>query len=901
MKNLIVFLLFFWSVNTNAQFTYQWGRAGIGATEVFASAADNFGNVFGSGGYGTGDTMNFGGHILIDTSSHLSSDMYVVKLDSLGNYLWAIGTMSINCQRIIPINMVTDKTGNLYIYGEFRANRIGAFSFSFGGFSINDSINQVACFLAKISPAGNVLFLHKIIGDYAIGRIGIDDSSYLYISGQFSGIQVIGHDTLSSGYDKDGFLGKFDSLGNVVWIKSIAGHASDALAISANGTIYYHGIRSDTVIFGLDTLFGNGAYILKINSNGLLLWAKKVNINTGYITVDKFENIYSTGIFSGNYILGSDTLRTNGRIDVFISKFDSSYNLLWSRSGGGLGDDSPGGIEVDTFGNVFIYGNIEPQGGAYTVNFDGFSLNSTPLWGDPCFIAEYSSCGKIKSAYVNSSGGDDVLSCSLTKNGSFYLFIDYLVTMVLGVDTFISHGGEPPFFAKFKYNVYQDTMASTLLGMDSLCNGASISISGSVTSGLWYVANNSASVVDGWVTGINVGWDTIIYITRNVCGVSASYKPIYIMERPDAGIVTGPSTVCVGDTILLSDTVGGLRWLVTNTNAGFIGSSLIGLHQGIDSALFIATKGVCSDTAIKVITILPLPYAGNIVGPNFLCINDTAQLIDSVAGGIWSVTNNRITDTMGKVRAIKTGKDTILYTVTNSCGIAIATHTIMVKALTDPGSISARDICDRDTLQVSETQAGGNWSCSNSNAVIIGNSLVGLAPGVDTILYSLTNECGTAIASKTVNILPAPAVPVISRDGLVLSVPDIYNTYQWYMDGTTIPGANTWKYKISELGNYSIKVSLADGCSASSVKDDIKDCSPASLMVYPNPTYAKVYIDWCKPVTVRVSVDDGKTFPAMPLIREVDLTGLPNANYFLAFYDEHGNKIGVKQVTKMGR
>jgi hypothetical protein len=69
----------------------------------------------------------------------------------------------------------------------------------------------------------------------------------------------------------------------------------------------------------------------------------------GYgITTDSSDSIYITG-----------TTQTFGGedYDVFVQKYTSSCNLLYTLQWGGPGDDIPHGITVDTLGNIYITGS----------------------------------------------------------------------------------------------------------------------------------------------------------------------------------------------------------------------------------------------------------------------------------------------------------------------------------------------------------------------------------------------------------------------------------------------------------------------------------------------------------------------------------------------------------------
>jgi sugar lactone lactonase YvrE len=93
------------------------------------------------------------------------------------------------------------------------------------------------------------------------------------------------------------------------------------------------------------------------------------------------------------------------------------------------------------------------------------------------------------------------------------------------------------------------------------------------------------------------------------------------------------------------------------------------------------------------------------------------------------------------------GTDVFVVSVTDGIATATVTINVTVNLPPDAGIISGADsICPGNTTVLSETVTGGIWSNSNASISSI-NSLgtaTGLAPGHDTIIYTVFNGCGAS-------------------------------------------------------------------------------------------------------------------------------------------------------------
>ncbi len=338
--------------------------------------------------------------------------------------------------------------------------------------------------------------------------------------------------------------------------------------------------------------------------------------------------------------------------------------------------------------------------------------------------------------------------------------IVYVVTNGCGADT-----------ARRTITINPLPNAGSISGPSSVCVGSSITLTSSATGGSWSSANSTANITSaGLVTGLTAGIDTITYFVVNSCGVDYTTAIITVNPLPSAGTISAPTAVCVGASVTVSGSVSGGSWSLTNSNATLSGTTITGVTAGIDTIKYIFTNACGSDSTMRAITVSPVAVAGTISGPAVVCegasITDTA----SVSGGAWSVTNTNATVTGGVVTGLAGGTDTVLYIVSNSCNADTARYAITINPLPVIGSLSgAAALCAGDSLIVSATVAGGTWTASNTHATVTDSVVHGATAGIDTIMYSITNACGTSTATHIVTVNGAPhAGPITGPDRVCL-------------------------------------------------------------------------------------------------------------------------------------
>lgn len=103
---------------------------------------------------------------------------------------------------------------------------------------------------------------------------------------------------------------------------------------------------------------GQGTFIAKFNSAGIIQWAKSIP-NAGKLKFDHQNSLCVTGYFTGTCMLGTLAAVSNGGSDIYIAQMDQNGTFLSLRTFGGSGNDKGFGIDIGTDDRIFITGSFE--------------------------------------------------------------------------------------------------------------------------------------------------------------------------------------------------------------------------------------------------------------------------------------------------------------------------------------------------------------------------------------------------------------------------------------------------------------------------------------------------------------------------------------------------------------
>lgn len=124
------------------------------------------------------------------------------------------------------------------------------------------------------------------------------------------------------------------------------------------------------------------------------LWSKRFggpnDQFAGSVAVDGTGNVLLTGAFAGTVDFGGGPLTSAGAYDIFVAKFDSAGNHLWSKRFGDASAQYGQSVAVDPAGNALLTGYF-----AGTADFGGGPLTSGGA--NDIFVAKLASVGTTYS------------------------------------------------------------------------------------------------------------------------------------------------------------------------------------------------------------------------------------------------------------------------------------------------------------------------------------------------------------------------------------------------------------------------------------------------------------------------------------------------------------------------
>jgi len=375
-------------------------------------------------------------------------DVFISKLTTNGNFIWAKQLGGAQSDNVSSVK--SDAGGNIYTVGTF----MGTADFDPGPAVSNlTSGGAIDVYLSKLDASGNYIWAGKVGGTTNSERgnsISLDVAGNIYSIGTFGG--TVDFDPGPSTYNLTSttnygvFVLKLSPTGNFAWAKVISGTddiSGNSVANDAIGSVYITGTFRETCdfdpgigVYDLVALGGNFLFTSKLNTSGNFEWAKSAGAGASTfskaMTTDVFGNVYTTGYFFGKVdfdpgpgVVTLSTFTSDHEGDIFVTKSNSSGNLIWAKKMGGISHDYANAIAVDSSGNVYTAGSFKA-----TADFNPgagvFNLTSSTSYYNT-FLSKLNASGNfIWAKKLSFNAFEEINSIFLDSSGNLYTACSFL-------------------------------------------------------------------------------------------------------------------------------------------------------------------------------------------------------------------------------------------------------------------------------------------------------------------------------------------------------------------------------------------------------------------------------------------------------------------------------------------
>ena len=369
--------IFVLSLNKDGEYRWAYTAGGVQDDEgASITMFDNFGNIYVTGYFKK--TVDFGSG---DITSNGNQDIFLLRLnESAGNYTFS-WVKTYGGSRDDRGYGVHTKGGGPIVTGVFRSSNL-----DFGGGPVGVGDTDTDIFVLSLDMFGVYNSSMTISSDESCDESSRD----IYVGPLYnSAHHITGFHTSNCTIDFGGSIGELSSFGggqDILMVRignnnlpptcvyAAGGSGNDrglSVTVDSNENIYVTGIFRNTATFNRHPLGqtavtatsqgGSDMFVVKLNSSCELQWVYTAGGSEnefGYgIDVDRFDNVYVTGVFKSTVDFGGGNVTASGGdFDAFTLKLNSSGVFQWVRTFG----DNPGDESANDVAAFLYYQTGQP-------------------------------------------------------------------------------------------------------------------------------------------------------------------------------------------------------------------------------------------------------------------------------------------------------------------------------------------------------------------------------------------------------------------------------------------------------------------------------------------------------------------------------------------------------------
>lgn len=295
----------------------------------------------------------------------------------------------------------------------------------------------------------------KIFGDPADNQVGVgvtvDAAGSIMLTGGFAGTISFGGPVLAATGSGDAFVVKLGASGNHIWSKQIGGQSGSASGIKvladSRGGITVTGGFTGSVNVDFATLASQGGldgFIARYDTSSAYKWSYRVG-GTPFESVSAASvNVQGETVaaLSSSVTLdfGTGPLPYTGGLDIFLAKYSPSGFPQVTKSFGDKNNQYPGSIEIDDLGNIYLTGQFEG-----TLDFGKDPIQSAGAYD--IFLAKLDPSGApLWSARFGDAADQPRPVMSISNTGDIVLAGKLVGTINLGGNPLTSTPGNTDLF-----------------------------------------------------------------------------------------------------------------------------------------------------------------------------------------------------------------------------------------------------------------------------------------------------------------------------------------------------------------------------------------------------------------------------------------------------------------------
>lgn len=330
------------------------------------------------------------GNQWLKNSTATGSDIYVAKMTSPGNWVWAASAGGTGIDEVWDISA---ETGVIYITGSFTGEA------NFGGNWLA-SAGESDVFIAAMDLDGNWMWAKRAGGSgMDVGRdIHMKDSVSPAIAGTFSDTAEFGGQNIIGAGGRDAFVCEMNLEGSFESVMSFGGPGNDTgkALFTAGNHIFLAGEFIESFAVGDHVLTSAGGYDIYLvckSPDGawpmVLSGGGAADDQVNDIWISSSARFYLTGSFQGTANFGEHTLVSMGMPDVFVLSADMISGWIWASAGGSDGWDGGTAISWDEANDLVITGWTEGNSSFGDYSYPGLGARDILLAALDPFSGEW--------------------------------------------------------------------------------------------------------------------------------------------------------------------------------------------------------------------------------------------------------------------------------------------------------------------------------------------------------------------------------------------------------------------------------------------------------------------------------------------------------------------------------